>query len=52
MELNALDMLADKKEGQDEFYASDLSETFEALIGRILGSDADEHKIGFEDLDI
>ena len=52
MELQALDMMADKKEGQDEFYASDLSETFVELIRRILGKEADEHKIGFEDLDI
>ena len=52
MELEARDMMADCKEGQDEFYASDLSETFVALIERILGREADEHKIGFEDLDI
>ena len=52
MELKALDMLAEKKEGKDEFYASDLSETFVALIEKILGQEKDELKIGFEDLDI
>ena len=52
MELEAREMLSDMKEGQDEFYASDLSETFVALIERILGEEANEHKIGFEDLDI
>ena len=52
MELKARDMLAEKKEGKDEFYASDLSETFVELIEKILGQEKDELKIGFEDLDI
>lgn len=52
MELKARDMLAEKKEGKDEFYASDLSETFVELIEKILGQEKDELKIGFEDLNI
>ena len=52
MELKARDMLSEKKEGKDEFYASDLSETFVELIEKILGQEKDELKIGFEDLDI
>ncbi|MBQ7245707.1 MAG: glutamate racemase [Firmicutes bacterium] len=52
LELEARDMLADQKEGKDEFYASDLSETFVTLIEKILGQEKDELKIGFEDLDI
>ena len=52
MELTARDMMAEVKDGKDEFYASDLSETFSALIERILGTEQDTLKIGFEDLDI
>lgn len=52
MELTALDMKSDKKVGENEFYASDLSEIFIGLIQRILGKDKEELKIGFEDLNL
>lgn len=52
MELELLGMKADSKDAPDEFYASDLSDTFKALIERILGKEQETLKIGFEDLDI
>ncbi|MBO4235768.1 MAG: glutamate racemase [Firmicutes bacterium] len=52
MELTQREMMAEKKEGKDEFYASDLSETFVALIEKILGQEKETLQIGFEDLDI
>lgn len=52
MELSERDMKAERKDGNDEFYASDLSETFVALIEKILGKEQETLKIGFEDLDI
>lgn len=52
IELKKRDMLAEKREHENVFYASDLSENYIHMIQRILGKDEDELNIRFKNLEI
>lgn len=52
IELTKRDMLAETREGENVFYASDLSENFIQMIQRILGKDEEELNIRFKNLEI
>ena len=52
MELEDRDMLADKHDGENYFYASDLSDNFVTMIEKILGTDKETLNIQFRNLDI
>lgn len=52
MELEDKDILAGENNGENYFYASDLSDNFINMIERILGKDKETLNIQFEDLDI
>ena len=45
-------MFAEEKEGENVFYASDLSENFVNMIQNILGRQKEELDIQFKNLDI
>lgn len=52
IELEKGDMYAEKREAENVFYASDLSENFVNMIQNILGRQKDELNIQFKNLDI
>jgi len=52
MELEDRDMLAEKHDGENYFYASDLSDNFVTMIEKILGTDKETLNIQFRNLDI
>lgn len=52
IELEKHDLLADRRNEDNVFYASDLSENFVNMIQRILGKDQDELNIRFKNLDL
>ena len=52
IELEKHDLLADRRNADNVFYASDLSENFVNMIQRILGKDQDELNIRFKNLDL
>lgn len=52
IELEKNDMYAEKRSGENVFYASDLSENFVNMIQNILGKEKDELNIQFKSLEI
>ena len=52
IELDKRDLYADRKSGEDVFYASDLSDNFVHMIQLILGQDQDDLNIKFKNLDL
>ena len=52
MELDERQMFAGPNDGENVFYASDLSENFVNMIQKILGKDQDELNIRFKNLDL
>ena len=52
IELEKRDMYAEEREGENVFYASDLSENFVNMIQNVLGRQKEELNIQFKNLDI
>ncbi len=52
IELNNHNLYSDRREGENVFYASDLSDNFVNMIQRILGKEQEELNIRFKNLEI